>query len=44
MSRTREAQRRPVHEGGQEPHAQSLERLKRELRGNVDSIDLLFSL
>ena len=33
-----------LHEGGKEPHAQALDRLKRELRGNVDSIDLLFSL
>ena len=33
-----------LHEGGQEPHATAIERLKRELGDSVDSIDLLFSL
>jgi hypothetical protein len=33
-----------LHEDGQVPHAQALERLKRELKDGVDSIDLLFSL
>ena len=33
-----------LHEGGKEPHAQAVERLKRELKGSVDSIDQLFSL
>ena len=33
-----------LHEGGKEPHAAALERLKRELRDGVDGIDLLFSL
>ena len=33
-----------LHEGGREPHAATLKRLKRELRDGVDSIDLLFSL
>ena len=33
-----------LHEGGKEPHAQALDRLKRELGDGVDSIDLLFSL
>jgi hypothetical protein len=33
-----------LHEGGKEPHAQALERLKRELGEGIDSIDLLFSL
>ena len=32
-----------LHEDGREPHAATLERLKRELRDGVDSIDLLFS-
>jgi hypothetical protein len=33
-----------LHENGREPHSATLERLKRELRDGVDSIDLLFSL
>ena len=33
-----------LHEGGQVPHAQALDRLKRELKDGVDGIDLLFSL
>jgi hypothetical protein len=33
-----------LHEDGKLPHAQALERLKRELKDGVDSIDLLFSL
>jgi hypothetical protein len=33
-----------LHEGGAEPHAQALERLKRELGDGISSIDLLFSL
>ena len=33
-----------LHEGGREPHAATLERLKRELSDGVESIDLLFSL
>ena len=33
-----------LHEGGKEPHAKALERLKRELKDGVESIDLLFSL
>ena len=33
-----------LHEGGKAPHAQALERLKRELKDGVDGIDLLFSL
>jgi len=33
-----------LHEDGREPHPATLERLKRELRDGVDSIDLLFSL
>jgi hypothetical protein len=33
-----------LHEGGKVPHAQALERLKRELKDGVESIDLLFSL
>ena len=33
-----------LHEAGKEPHAKALERLKRELRDGVESIDLLFSL
>ena len=33
-----------LHEGGREPHAQALERLKRELGGGILSVDQLFSL
>jgi hypothetical protein len=33
-----------LHEGGKEPHAAALERLKCELKDGVESIDLLFSL
>ena len=33
-----------LHGNGREPHAAALERLKRELRDGVDSIDQLFSL
>jgi hypothetical protein len=33
-----------LHEGGKEPHAEALERLKRELGEGVASIDQLFSL
>ena len=33
-----------LHESGQEPHAEAIERLKRELGDGVDSIDQLFSL
>lgn len=33
-----------LHENGREPHAATLERLKRELRDGVESIDVLFSL
>ena len=33
-----------LHEGGKAPHAQALERLKRELRDGVEGIDILFSL
>ena len=33
-----------LHEGGKMPHGQALERLKRELKDDVESIDLLFSL
>ena len=33
-----------LHEDGREPHSATLERLKRELRDGVDSIDQLFSL
>ena len=33
-----------LHEGGNEPHAQAIERLKRELGDGVASIDQLFSL
>ena len=33
-----------LHESGKEPHPQALERLKRELKDGVGSIDLLFSL
>ena len=33
-----------LHDGGKEPHGQAIDRLKRELKGSVDSIDQLFSL
>lgn len=33
-----------LKENGQEAHANALERLKRELRDNIEAIDLLFSL
>jgi len=33
-----------LHEGGKEPHPRALERLKRELKDGIGSIDLLFSL
>jgi hypothetical protein len=33
-----------LHEDGREPHAATLDRLKRELRDGVETIDLLFSL
>jgi hypothetical protein len=33
-----------LHEGGEEPHAQALKRLKRELGDRITDIDLLFSL
>ena len=33
-----------LHEDGRQPHGAMIERLKRELRDGVDSIDLLFSL
>ena len=33
-----------LHADSRKPHAATLERLKRELRDGVDSIDLLFSL
>jgi hypothetical protein len=33
-----------LHEDGRKPHGAMIERLKRELRNGVDSIDLLFSL
>ena len=33
-----------LHEGGQVPHPQALNRLKRDLKDGVDGIDLLFSL
>ena len=33
-----------LHEGGNPPHAQAVERLKRELKRGVDGIDQLFSL
>ena len=33
-----------LHEGGKVPHAEALERLKRELRDGVEGIDILFSL
>jgi hypothetical protein len=33
-----------LHDGGREPHAAALERLKRELKSGVECIDLLFSL
>ena len=33
-----------LHEGGKVPHAQALERLKRELRDGVEGIGILFSL
>ncbi len=33
-----------LHEGGKEPHPKALERLKQELKGGVEGIDLLFSL
>jgi hypothetical protein len=33
-----------LQEGGKVPHAQALERLKRDLKDGVDGIDLLFSL
>ena len=33
-----------LQQGGKEPHPAALERLKRDLRGGISDIDLLFSL